>query len=170
VGALAKRSTSQAGGLLLQERMILCPVLLALEPLHEALQPRIVTLLSTHPGQPGLPFRRLPLTVSSPSASPTPTRRLRVGPQSTTCTATGTIPTRRPSRSGSPRRAPQGPAGHERLRSGGLRRLPHLLGLSPRRGRPVGHVAVARPRPQGTQHPPQVASSPRRVRRWDKGG
>ena len=40
---------------------------------------------------------------------------------------------------------------HERLRVGGRRRVPHVLGLRPRSGRPVGHVPVARPGPQRTQ-------------------
>ena len=37
-------------------------------------------------------------------------------------------------------------AGHERVRARGRRRLPHLLGLCARAGRPLGHVPVARPR------------------------
>ena len=39
-----------------------------------------------------------------------------------------------------------GSAGHERVRARGRRRLPHLLGVHPRAGRPLGHVPVARPR------------------------
>ena len=42
-------------------------------------------------------------------------------------------------------------AGHERVRARGRRRLPHLFHLCARTGRPLGHVPVARPRPQGAQ-------------------
>ena len=42
-------------------------------------------------------------------------------------------------------------AGPERVRARGRRRLPHLFHLYARTGRPLGHVPVARPRPQGTQ-------------------
>src|SRR4029453_11874635 len=39
-----------------------------------------------------------------------------------------------------------GGAGHERVRARGRGRPPHLLGVHPRAGRPLGHVPVARPR------------------------
>ncbi len=39
--------------------------------------------------------------------------------------------------------------GHERLRARGRCRLPHLFPVRARTGRPLGHVPVARPRPQG---------------------
>jgi predicted dithiol-disulfide oxidoreductase (DUF899 family) len=55
------------------------------------------------------------------------------------------------------------PAGHERVRAGGWRRLPHLLDLCPRAGWSLGHVPVARPRPNGTQRDWRVVASPRRV-------
>ncbi len=42
-------------------------------------------------------------------------------------------------------------AGHERVRARGRRGLPHLFHLCARTGRPVGHVPVARPSPQGAQ-------------------
>ena len=42
-------------------------------------------------------------------------------------------------------------AGPERVRARGRRRLPHLFHLCARRGRPLGHVPVARPRAQGAQ-------------------
>ena len=41
-------------------------------------------------------------------------------------------------------------AGPERVRARGRRGLPHLFHLFARSGRPLGHVPVARPRPQGT--------------------
>ena len=40
-------------------------------------------------------------------------------------------------------------AGHERIRPRGRRRLPHLFHLCAWARRPLGHVPVARPRPQG---------------------
>ena len=42
---------------------------------------------------------------------------------------------------------PAGRTRHERVRTPGRRRLPHLLGVRARAGRPVGHVPVARPGP-----------------------
>ena len=47
-----------------------------------------------------------------------------------------------------------GNAGHERLRARGRRRLPHLLGVCTRAGRPLGHVPVARPRATRAQREP----------------
>ena len=55
-------------------------------------------------------------------------------------------------------------AGHERVRARGRRRLPHLFHLCARTGRPLGHVPVARPRPQGTQRDGPLVAPPRRVR------
>src|SRR5205085_1528306 len=46
----------------------------------------------------------------------------------------------------------------------GRRRLPHLLGLRPRRGRPLGHVQVARPGAERTQRDRPLVPAPRRVR------
>ena len=43
-------------------------------------------------------------------------------------------------------RRTRGKPGHERVRARGRRRLPHLLGVRARAGRPLGHVPVARPR------------------------
>ena len=54
------------------------------------------------------------------------------------------------------RQAPSRRCRHERLRGGGRCRVPRLLGLHPRSGRPVGHVPVARSGPRRTQ----------RNRRW----
>ena len=42
-------------------------------------------------------------------------------------------------------------AGDERVRARGRRRLPHLFRLCARARRPLGHVPLARPRPQGPQ-------------------
>ena len=55
-------------------------------------------------------------------------------------------------------------AGHERVRARGRRRLPHLFHLCARTGRPLGHVPVARPRPQGAQRDGHLVAPPRRVR------
>src|SRR5437016_4541568 len=55
-------------------------------------------------------------------------------------------------------------AGHERVRARGRRRLPHLFHLCARAGRPLGHVPVARPRPQGAQRDGRLVAPPRRVR------
>ena len=55
-------------------------------------------------------------------------------------------------------------AGHERVRARGRRRLPHLFHLFARSGRPLGHVPVARPRPQGAQRDGPLVAPPRRVR------
>ena len=55
-------------------------------------------------------------------------------------------------------------AGHERVRARGRRRLPHLFHLCARTGRPLGHVPVARPRPQGAQRDGRLVAPPRRVR------
>src|SRR5262249_28107641 len=44
------------------------------------------------------------------------------------------------------------------------RRLPRLFQLCARTGRPLGHVPVARPRPQGTQRDGHLVAPPRRVR------
>src|SRR6185503_5547532 len=46
---------------------------------------------------------------------------------------------------------PQGGAGDERVRALRRRRVPHLLGLCPRPGRPVGRLSVARPGTPGPQ-------------------
>ena len=60
--------------------------------------------------------------------------------------------------------------GHERVRARGRRRLPHLLGLRARAGRPLGHVPVARPgaarakRGARPGRPTQLFPPPRRVR------
>jgi predicted dithiol-disulfide oxidoreductase (DUF899 family) len=43
-------------------------------------------------------------------------------------------------------------------------RVPHLLGVLPRAGRPVGHVPVARPRSARPQRGRHVVAPPRRVR------
>src|SRR5262245_32672927 len=55
-------------------------------------------------------------------------------------------------------------AGPERVRARGRRCLPHLLRLCAWTGRPLGHVPVARPRPQGTQRDRRLVAPPRRVR------
>src|SRR5947207_10713287 len=55
-------------------------------------------------------------------------------------------------------------AGHERVRARGRRRLPHLFHLCARTGRPLGHVPVARPRPQGAQRDGRLVAPSRRVR------
>src|SRR5436309_10077934 len=55
-------------------------------------------------------------------------------------------------------------AGHERIRARGRRRLPQLFHLCARTGRPLGHVPVARPRPQGAQRDGRLVAPPRRVR------
>src|SRR5205807_6760265 len=52
----------------------------------------------------------------------------------------------------------------ERVRARGRRRLPHLFRLCARTGRSLGHVSVARPRPQGTQRDGRLVAPPRRVR------
>ena len=62
------------------------------------------------------------------------------------------------------RHLPSRPAGHERVRARGRRRLPHLFHLCARTGRPLGHVPVARPRPQGSQRGAPVVATPRRIR------
>src|SRR5207302_6245549 len=54
-------------------------------------------------------------------------------------------------------------AGHERVRAGGRRRLPHLFHLRAGTGRPLGHVPVARPRPQRAQRDGPLVAPPRRV-------
>jgi predicted dithiol-disulfide oxidoreductase (DUF899 family) len=51
-------------------------------------------------------------------------------------------------------------AGPERVRARGRRRLPHLFHLCARRGRPVGHVPMARPRPQGAQRDGHLVAPP----------
>src|ERR1700686_5327130 len=55
-------------------------------------------------------------------------------------------------------------AGHERVRARGRRRLPNLFHLCARTGRPLGHVPVARPCPQGAQRDGRLVEAPRRVR------
>src|SRR5688572_19062931 len=55
-------------------------------------------------------------------------------------------------------------ARHERVRARSRRRLPHLFRLCARTGRPLGHVSLARPRPQGTQRDGPLVAPPRRVR------
>ena len=55
-------------------------------------------------------------------------------------------------------------AGHERVRTRGRRRLSHLFHLCARTGRAMGHVPVARPRPQGAQRDGHMVPPPRRVR------
>ena len=57
------------------------------------------------------------------------------------------------------------PAGHERLRDRGRRRLPHLFDLCARARRALGRLSVARPRAQGTQRSGDLVAPPRRVRR-----
>ena len=54
-------------------------------------------------------------------------------------------------------------AGHERVRSRGRRRLPHLLYLCAGVGRSLGYVPVARPRSEGTQRDRSLVAPPRRV-------
>ena len=54
-------------------------------------------------------------------------------------------------------------AGSFRLRARGRRRLSHLFDLCPRAGRAVGHVPVARPRPQRAQRGGRVVASPRQL-------
>src|SRR6266700_1297034 len=55
-------------------------------------------------------------------------------------------------------------ARRERVRARGRRRLPHLLGVRARPGRPVGHVPVARPRATRPQRNRLLVAPPRRVR------
>src|SRR5205823_13781036 len=55
-------------------------------------------------------------------------------------------------------------ARHERIRDRGRHRLPHLFHLCARAGRPLGHVPVARPRPQGAQREGHLVASSRRLR------
>jgi predicted dithiol-disulfide oxidoreductase (DUF899 family) len=55
-------------------------------------------------------------------------------------------------------------AGYERVRTRGRRRLPRLFHLCARTGRPLGHVPVARPRPQGAERDGRLVAPPRRVR------
>ncbi len=52
-------------------------------------------------------------------------------------------------------------AGYECVRARGRRRLPHLFRLCPRTGRPLGHVSMARPRPQGPQRDGRLVAPPR---------
>ena len=52
-------------------------------------------------------------------------------------------------------------ARHERLRARRRRRLPHLLDLRARGGRPLGHVPVARPRTTRPQRGRPVVATPR---------
>ena len=59
-------------------------------------------------------------------------------------------------------------AGHERVRARGRRRLPHLFRLCARTRRPLGHVPVARPRPEGTQRDGRLVAPPRRVQRAER--
>ena len=54
-------------------------------------------------------------------------------------------------------------ARHERVRAGGWRRLPHLLGVRARAGRPLGHVPMARPRATRSQRDRLLVAPPRRV-------
>ena len=56
------------------------------------------------------------------------------------------------------------PAGHERLRAGGRRRLSRLLDLRARPRRPVGRLSMARPRAEGPQRAGHLVAPPRRVR------
>ena len=55
-------------------------------------------------------------------------------------------------------------ARRERVRARGWRRLPHLLGVRARAGRPLGHVPVARPRATRSQRDRLLVAPPRRVR------
>jgi len=55
-------------------------------------------------------------------------------------------------------------AGNERVRARGRRRLPRLFHPCARTGRPLGHVPVARPRPQGAQRDGRLVAPPRRIR------
>ena len=50
------------------------------------------------------------------------------------------------------------------VRARGRRRLPHLFHLCARGGRNLGHVRMARPRPQGSQRDGRLVAPPRRVR------
>ena len=52
-------------------------------------------------------------------------------------------------------------AGYECVRARGRRRLPHLFRLCARTGRPLGHVSMARPRPQGPQRDGRLVAPPR---------
>ncbi len=52
------------------------------------------------------------------------------------------------------------PAGHERLRARGWRRLPRLFDLRARTGRPLGRLSVARPRAQGPQRKRDLVAAP----------
>jgi hypothetical protein len=61
-------------------------------------------------------------------------------------------------------------ARRERVRAGGWRRLPHLLGLRSRAGRPLGHVPVARPRATRSQRDRLLVAPPRQVRQTACGG
>src|SRR3990172_9211034 len=62
---------------------------------------------------------------------------------------------------------PQGPDPFPaaRVRARGRHRLPHLFHLCARAGCPLGHVPVARPRPQGAQRDGGLVAPPRRVRK-----
>ena len=55
-------------------------------------------------------------------------------------------------------------AGPERFRARGRCRLSHLFDLCARTGRALGHVPVARPRPQGAQRDGHLVASPRQLR------
>ena len=55
-------------------------------------------------------------------------------------------------------------ARHERVRARGWRRVPHLLGVRARAGRPLGDVPVARPRATRPQRNRSVVATPRRIR------
>ena len=63
-----------------------------------------------------------------------------------------------------PGNVPARSAGHERVCARGRRCLPHLFHLCARTGRPLGHVRVARPCPQGPQRDGRVVEPPRRIR------
>ena len=57
-------------------------------------------------------------------------------------------------------------AWHERVRARGRRRLPHLLHLCARAGRPVECLSMARPCAQGAQRDGRLVAPPRRVPPW----
>jgi hypothetical protein len=55
-------------------------------------------------------------------------------------------------------------ARHEHVRARGWRRIPHLLDVRARAGRPLGHVPVARPRATRSQRDRLLVAPPRRLR------
>ena len=105
-----------------------------------------------------------PSSSSAPAASTTTTgaSRRSSGARARTA-APGGGPVRRHVRH-RPRHLPARPAGPERVRARGRRRLPRLFDLRARRRRHLGRLPVARPRPERPQRDRRVVASPRRVR------